>query len=170
MVLAVLINRLDEFVQTVYNVAMTEIRFYHVTRGSAQEAMAQILEKAHERGLRSLVYWSDKAKLKRLDRFLWTYRADSFLPHSMNGDSPPEDNPIWLTTEEKNGNRANMLVLCDAEKPSFMDDFELVVCLFEDNDTTMRNFSRQLWKDYTDKDGIELVYWQQDDSGRWQKK
>ncbi len=149
---------------------MAEIRFYHVTRGTAREALAQILEKSHERGIRSLVYWSDKAKLKQLDRFLWTYRADSFLPHSMNADTPPEENPIWLTSEEENKNGATMLVLCDAEQPEFIKDFELVVCLFEDSDTTMRNFSRKMWKEWSEKDNMDLVYWQQDDAGRWQKK
>ncbi len=149
---------------------MTEIRFYHVTRGTAKDAIAQILEKSYERGMRSLIYWSDKAKLKQLDRFLWTYRADYFLPHSMDGETPPSENPIWLTTGEKNLNNAQMLVLCDAEKPSFFDEFELVVCAFEDNDTVMRDFSRKLWKEYGSNEGVTLVYWQQDENGRWQKK
>lgn len=149
---------------------MTEIRFYHVTRGTAGDAIAQILEKAYERGVRSLVYWSDKAKLKQLDRLLWTYRADYFLPHSMDNDTEPAENPIWLTTGEKNLNNAQMLVLCDAEKPSFFEEFETVLCVFEDKDTGMRDFARNLWKEYGNKDGFSVVYWQQDENGRWNKK
>jgi DNA polymerase IIIc chi subunit len=76
---------------------MTDIRFYHLTTQTIDQALPAILAKALSGGHRVLVKLADVAQVDQINDVLWTYRADSFLPHGTAKEGYGDQQPIWIT-------------------------------------------------------------------------
>jgi DNA polymerase-3 subunit chi len=97
---------------------VTEVGFYHLTRMSLEEALPRLLEKVVAQGKRAVLRCADEERLEALNRALWTYTNDSFLPHGSRADGHADEQPIYLTTGDENPNGAAVLVLVDAAPPT----------------------------------------------------
>ena len=91
---------------------MTQVDFYVLPENgslSAHAAVGRIAEKALNRGHQIFVQVKDKAEANALHDSLWTYRAESFLPHAIAGtddgealiigweDPPTEHDDVLIT-------------------------------------------------------------------------
>lgn len=148
---------------------MAEIRFYHMQQKKLEQALPEILSRALERQHRVVVKAGSRERLESLNSVLWTYDPASFLPHGMNRDGYESEQPVWLTTEDDNPNRATVLVLVDGATSVAAGTVDLCCELFDGNDETAVLAARERWKTYKDK-GYSLTYFQQDDAGKWQRK
>ncbi|MCB9990349.1 MAG: DNA polymerase III subunit chi [Rhodospirillales bacterium] len=148
---------------------MTEIRFYHLQTQSLEQALPQILGKAYAGGRRIVVRTNDAAAAQRLNDHLWTYRADSFLPHGSAKEGYAEDQPVWLTDRDENPNKADVLILTGGTASEKLSDFTLCCELFDGRDELAVTAARSKWKTYKDA-GFDLTYWQQNEAGGWDKK
>lgn len=146
-----------------------EVGFYHLQRLPLERALPKLLEKVLERGHRAVVLAASRERVDALNGVLWTYEERSWLPHGATGDNHPEAQPIWLTTTEENPNEADVLVVVDGAAPSFAADFARVVDMFDGRDQSAVAAARERWKHYKGL-GLQLTYWQQTDSGGWQKQ
>lgn len=148
---------------------MTDVLFYHLTQTPLERTLPDLLEKSLQRGWLVLVKGGDVARLGFLDSALWTYRDDSFLPHGME-DASAENQPIYLTTGDKEPNNANILMLVDGAKYQVekMGAYERVCILFDGNDEAAVADARVSWK-ATTQENYRAVYWAQED-GRWVQK
>lgn len=147
---------------------MSEYGFYHLTRSGLDQALPRLLEKAHESGRRVVLRCADADRLDQLDRLLWTFRPDSFLPHGSAADGHATRQPIWLTTGTDNPNDASILVLVDGAPADDAERFERVLELFDGRDPEAVQAARARWR-WAEAQGIARVYWQQDERGRWQR-
>lgn len=148
---------------------MTEIRFYHLQRARLEDVLPTMLERAHGRGQRVLVALGSSERVEALAAHLWTYRTDSFLPHGTIKDGDAAHQPIFLTDQIDNPNQAQLLILCDGAGRSDLASFELVCDLFDGNDETIVTAARGRWRDHKAA-GHSLIYFQQDENGRWEEK
>lgn len=149
---------------------MTDIRFYHLTTQNLDQALPVILTKGLSTGKKIAVMVNTAKDMTKFDDLLWTYKADSFLPHTTDKDAYPEHQPVLISTSSQNQNNANMLVLCDVkDPPDNVGEFSLI-CDFIDggNDDSIES-GRARWKTYKEK-GFALTYWQQNDGGGWEQK
>ena len=106
----------------------------------------------------------------RSTRICGPTRDDSFLPHATwrAGDAP--DQPIILSIEEGNPNRANVRFLIDnAALPADSDSYERLVLVFNGDDDEALAAARGVWTDCKAR-GFEVTYWQADERGRWQRR
>ena len=87
---------------------MTEIRFYHLQGQRLERVLPQLLEISLERGWRVVVQVASDERVEALDAHLWTYRDDSFLPHGTARGPDASEQPVLLTTDESNPNRAKV--------------------------------------------------------------
>ena len=147
---------------------MTEVGFYHLTRSTLEQALPKLLERVLAAGQRAVLRVGPPERLDALDRHLWTYANDAFLPHGTKADGFAEDQPIWLTTGDDNPNGATVLLLADGAAPEPMTGYARVLDLFDGNDPDALAAARERWKAAKAK-GMTLVYWQQDEQGRWKK-
>ena len=143
---------------------MTEIRFYHLTRKSLEQALPEMLEKTVERGMRAVVMAGSPERVEALTQYLWTYRPDGFLPHGNAKDGLPDLQPIWLTSQDERPNDAAFLFLTDGAASEKVGDYERVCEIFDGNDEDAVAAARQRWTRYK-ASGHELSYWQQGDRG-----
>ena len=114
---------------------MTEVLFYHLQNMSLENVLPPLLEKSLERGWRVVVQSTSQERTDALDAHLWTYSDDSFLPHATWRAGDAQDQPIILSIEEGNPNRANVRFLIDnAALPADSDSYERVVLVFNGDD------------------------------------
>lgn len=148
---------------------MTEVRFYHLQRKTLEQALPEILGKASERGFRAVVMLGSAVRVEAINALLWTFDPNSFLPHGSKKNGHAKDQPIWLTTEDENPNAANLLVLADGATSGNVGGYDLCCEIFDGSDEQMLATARERWKAYKEQE-FELSYFQQDDSGKWQKQ
>ena len=149
---------------------MTEVSFYHLQSEPLERALPRLLEKVLERGFRVVVRGRSEETLELLDDSLWTFRADSFLPHARAGEGiDPTEQPVFLTLEaDQNANGANVLVLVEDAPANDLESYERCLYMFDGNDDAALAAARGRWKDLKDRD-IPVSYYQQTETG-WQKK
>jgi DNA polymerase-3 subunit chi len=149
---------------------MTEVRFYHLTRGSLESSLPVMLERTLARGQRAVVQCGSDDRAETLANHLWTYSETSFLPHGTARDGRPQAQPVWLTGEdEQSPNDAQVLFLTAGAKSDRVAEYGLCAILFDGGDAAAVEAARSQWRDLK-AEGHDLTYWQQDERGRWAQK
>ncbi|MEM7462456.1 MAG: DNA polymerase III subunit chi [Pseudomonadota bacterium] len=148
---------------------MAEVLFYHLTERTLEQVLPGLLEKCLERNWRTVVQFGTEERMAVLDNHLWAYREESFLAHSALRDGTEQHQPIWLTTDTENPNQAIVRFMVDAAVPPDLSTYERGVYLFDGHDNTALDSARERWKIEKDA-GHDVTYWQQNSSGRWEKK
>jgi len=148
---------------------VTEIHFYHLHRQPLERALPQLIEKCLERGWRCIVQAASDERVDALDSLLWTYRDDSFLAHGTDRETDAGENPVLLTTKTGNANGAQVRFLVDGATADDIASYQRAIFLFDGNDPDAVDTARDQWKE-AQGEGFEVVYWQQDAAGHWQKK
>jgi DNA polymerase-3 subunit chi len=148
---------------------MTDIRFYHLQKQNLDQALPLILEKALGAGHRIIVQMQNADEVERMNKILWTYKPESFLPHGSKKNGHDSQQPIWLTTEEENPNNASVLILTQGQTSENIGDFKMCCELLNGHDEDSISTARKRWKDYQAADH-DVTYWFQDDKGKWTKK
>lgn len=108
-------------------------------------------------------------RVDALNEALWVYDPDSFLPHGTAKTGFADQQPIYLTTDEENPNKAAILVTVDGMEPQFLDMFTRCLDMFDGASEQAVVDARERWKRYKVA-GHTLTYWQQTGSGGWEKK
>jgi DNA polymerase-3 subunit chi len=147
---------------------MSEILFYHLETQPLERVLPLLLEKSLERGWRAVVETSSPERASALDALLWTFRDDSFLPHGIGGEPTDPDQPILIAMGPENPNHAQVRFFVDRAVPQNGEGYERIVFMFSGHDPDAVTEARAAWKAL--RDGNDLTYWQQDESGRWTKR
>ena len=140
--------------------------FYHLTTRPLDRVLPAIAERILAQGDRLLVVAADDARRAGLDRLLWTYAADSFLPHAQLGAGDDAAQPILLAPDVNAANGARNVALADGIWRDEALAFERAFHFFDD--ATIRE-ARAAWKSLADRDGIDRRYWKLNDAGRWEQ-
>jgi DNA polymerase-3 subunit chi len=135
-----------------------KVDFYYLTRTPVEQTLPLIAEKVVGQGQRLLVVSGDDDQLKRLDTALWTYRADSFLPHGREGDQP------ILLAETICEEGFQNVSLCDGVWREEALSFDRTFYLFDAE--TVGN-ARTAWRSLSALEEAECRYWKQTEEGRW---
>ena len=148
----------------------TEILFYHLQRQPLDAVLPQLLERSLQRGWRVVVQAVTAERVAALDDHLWTYADESFLPHATDREQGIGDEPIVLTTTDANPNAATVRFLVEgAPVPATFTDYRRLVLMFDGHDDVALGAARAAWAALRQA-GAKPTYWQQDDTGRWEKK
>lgn len=148
---------------------MTAISFYHLQRSTLEVALPKLLEKVLENGMRALVVAGSDERVEALNATLWKFDSQSFLPHGSGKDGAPESQPILLTSDlDSNPNSADVLLQVGGASFSNFNGFSKVLDVFDGNDGEALTAAQERWKSFKNQ-GHELTYWQQSESGGWQK-
>jgi DNA polymerase-3 subunit chi len=137
------------------------VDFYHLTASPLERVLPTIAEKVLAQGNRLLIV-AEEPLLTALDRLLWTYAPDSFLPHGQ-ADGAAEAQPILLSAAPAATNAATNIALADGRwRPEAL-RFERAFYFF---DSAHLDEARGAWRSLKGADGVEPRYWKQVD-GRW---
>ncbi|EZP49090.1 DNA polymerase III subunit chi [Sphingomonas sp. RIT328] len=143
-----------------------QVDFYHLTATPLDRALPQIAAKVVEGGQRLLIVSARAEQRAGIDRLLWSYRADSFVPHAQIGAGDDTRQPILIADDVVAANAARHVALVDGEWREAALDFDRAFHFFEDEHIRS---AREAWRALGGRDGIERRYWKQNDAGRWEQ-
>ena len=149
--------------------AGSEVWFYHLTHWPLERALPPLLEKTLERGWRALVRVSSAERMALLDQHLWTWREESFLPHGSVSEEGADSQPILLTLDQDNPNKADVQFVVDGATPQDMIGFERTILIFDGRNEDAVAEARSEWRKAKEID-LAVSYWQQNDAGGFEKK
>jgi DNA polymerase III subunit chi len=151
----------------------TEVLFYHLEHQPLERVLPQLVEKSLERGWTAIVQSGSEERSEAIDALLWTYREDSFIPHARDTTAGTDQarQPVLLTTTEANPNAASIRFLVDGATMTSMEKppYKRIVIIFDGNDPIALQKARTDWK-RAKAAALSATYWQQNASGRWEKK
>lgn len=131
---------------------MTRIDFYICkpeSRENRHLLACKIAEKAWQRGQRVLVHTSNEAETRHVDRLLWVFKEQSFIPHGVLDQDNPKINPILIGHQKDPGNEHEVLINLAAERPDFFSRFErLAECV--DQEPGIVQAARDRYRYYRD--------------------
>ena len=143
-----------------------QVDFYHLTGTPIDRILPPIAEKVLGSGGRLVVVADDAERRAALDRLLWAYAPDSFLPHAQAGAADDAAQPVLIAGEAVGTNHARNIALVDGVWRDAALDFDRVFHMFDDD--AIRE-ARLAWKALADRDGVERRYWKQNEAGRWEQ-
>jgi DNA polymerase-3 subunit chi len=143
-----------------------QVDFYHLTSMPLERALPRIAERVLAGGARLLIVAADEAQRVALDRLLWDYAPDSFLPHARLGEGDDTAQPILIAPDVNAANGAEHIALVDGEWRGDALDFERAFHFFDEDRI---GAARAAWKDLAGRDGVERRYWKQNEAGRWEQ-
>ncbi len=150
-------------------IIMTEILIYQLQRQPLERVLPALVEKSLERGWRVIVQAASEERLEALDAQLWTFRDDSFLPHGTWREAEASQQPVLLTLEGDNPNRAEVRFLIDgAPMPADAEDYQRIVLLVDGEDPDAVAAALAHWNEGKAK-GFDVTYWRPDEEGRWRR-
>ena len=146
---------------------LPEFGFYHLQRTALEPALGRLLERVLASEQRAVVVASSPERVEALNRALWTFGRESFLPHGSREDGFAEDQPVFLTDQADYPNGATVLVLVDGAEVEPPPQFTRCVYMFDGNDGAAVAQARDFWRRLRER-GEALTYLQQTERG-WQK-
>ena len=140
------------------------VDFYHLVASPLERVLPRIAEKVVEVGGRLLIVAGDAAQRSAVDRFLWTYAPESFLPHGQAGGEGDARQPVLIADVAAPANGARNLAMVDGVWRDEALRFDRAFHFFDENSV---GAARIAWKALAEREGVERRYWKQDENGRW---
>ncbi|MDD4556753.1 MAG: DNA polymerase III subunit chi [Alphaproteobacteria bacterium] len=150
---------------------MTRVDFYHLQTQTLDNVLPKLVERAYDTGKKIKIKIGKEENIEKLNSLLWTYQEQSFLPHGSKKDGFSEMQPIFLSSDEENPNKSEILFLtdgaiCELEEGTA---YDRILNIFDGNSPEALETARNFWK-LLKSHNLELFYWQQDSNGKWVQK
>ena len=143
-----------------------EALFYHLTAHPLERALPTLIERTLQKGWRAVVRAGSTERVEFLDNLLWTFRDESFIPHSRAGAGSAEQQPIYLTAGDEIPNEADVLFVVDGADTDDFTARDRTIVMFDGANDEAVAFAREQWKRAAAV--VTSTYWKQDGSGRWE--
>ena len=134
----------------------TKVIFIDTGKYGKDKSVALAVEKFYNMGEKVLIITSSRERGEFLDDFLWTFKQQSFLPHTF-AEEVVKDEPIVITMIEKNLNGASVLILDAPASLDFMREFSYVVDFADRTTNETLQESRKRFKNYRES-GLSVNY------------
>lgn len=145
------------------------VDFYHLLNAPLDKVLPVLVEKVYAVNKRLVIKTTLAEQAEYLNTLLWTYKPDSWLPHGSDNDGFEAEQPILITTQNENLNKAEYVMLVDGGTVDEIKDYDRCLNLFNGQDEQAVEQARELWKAVV-AEGFEAYYWQQNESGKWEQK
>jgi len=132
---------------------MTRVDFYILgdkAEGDRYHFACRLLEKVAGQRRRIYVHTGSASESQHIDRLLWTFRDQSFIPHGLSGQSEADLNPILIGHADQGGEEHDVLLNLSLQVPSFFSRFERVAEII-DRDPEVRLAGRDRYRFYRDR-------------------
>ncbi|WP_203309975.1 MULTISPECIES: DNA polymerase III subunit chi [Sphingomonas] len=143
-----------------------QVDFYHLTTTPLDRALPQIAEKVVASGARLLIVAEDPEQRAQLDRLLWIYDPESFLPHAQAGGGGDALQPVLIAGSVDAANGARHVAIVDGRWRDEALTFERAFHFFGEDHIQA---ARTAWRGLGDAADVERRYWKQSDTGRWER-
>jgi len=138
-----------------------QVLFHHFEKTSGRDLLVYIcrlVEKGYKQGSKPIyIHFDSENEAKEFDRLLWTFRQESFVPHTILGNPEQEKTPVIIGWDTNQIETAEALINVSQEIPraskSTLKIHEIV-----SNDENKKNKAREKWKAYKANGSIIKAY------------
>lgn len=130
---------------------MTKVDFYILPSASPSARLdfaCKLTEKAWRLGHRVYVHCRDAAQRDELDARLWSFKGESFIPHSTAEDDPQASIALGIGPDA--GSHQDLLVNLDLSVPPFFKHFARVAEVVVE-DAAIRQAARESFRFYREQ-------------------
>jgi DNA polymerase-3 subunit chi len=136
---------------------MPTVDFYILYTDSREEKnilVGQITHKAWQQDYRIHIHTQSPAQARIIDKLLWTFQEDSFLPHDIYPEVPESMAPIQIGYTHQIGDNKGVLINLTEQIPPFCEQFQRIVEIVDDIPSA-RETGRTRYRSYKNQ-GYEL--------------
>ncbi|MBF0255321.1 MAG: DNA polymerase III subunit chi, partial [Gammaproteobacteria bacterium] len=129
---------------------MTDIAFYVLkpqAQGDRFSLACRLIDKAYGQGRRVLAYTDSADDSQRLDRLLWCFRDQSFIPHGLLGRIDSQLPPVLISHQDDPAAESDVLINLSRRQPPFFNRFQRLAELI-DRDPEVISNGRQRYRQY----------------------
>lgn len=143
-----------------------EVSFYHIINPSNVVSSAvRLLEKVYATNERCIFYSPIEERVKLVDKTLWTFSTNAFIPHGDKTFGYAEQQPIYFTSERENPNNATVLLAMDVTNfDDWFSSFKKALFVFDDS---ISDVVTSMYENLQKKQD-NVNYWKQSEQG-WVK-
>lgn len=128
---------------------MPKVKFVKLKKPEKAKHLCELAEAFLQSGQKVLITVQDDNQGVTLDRFMWTWRKGSFVPHAYdNGAVDCLYEPVVITTSEHNPNGAKALIMGEPCSLNFLRQFDRVIDFAEIYDDKLADVARMRFKQY----------------------
>ena len=142
-----------------------QVDFYHLTRQPLERVLPRLAERVVAGAGRLLIVSADADQRAALDRLLWDYAPESFLPHAQAGAMDDAAQPVLIAPDPAPTNGARHLLIADGVWREEALGFDRAFHLFDEAAIAA---ARAAWRGLADRAGVERRYWRQGEKG-WEQ-
>ena len=134
--------------------------FYNSSHRDVVRDIAWLTENIFKKNNRIVIFCTDHETAEVVDDFIWSYRDDSFIPHSIKKHRETSLDPILVTTDLDGGYEHNVLVALNGVliKENDWQRFTKIYYFFDDQDSEEKETARSMWKSFSSLD-VNCKYW-----------
>ena len=127
---------------------MTRVSFYILQDTTPDQFTCRLTEKVYKSGMRLHIHTQNETMTSALDQMLWTFRDQSFVPHSTN---PQQDQaPVVLSHQSEPDSQCQVLINLADQVPSFFSRCERVADIVA-NTPQAKQAGRERFSFYRDR-------------------
>jgi DNA polymerase-3 subunit chi len=134
---------------------MTNISFYVLkgdTEYDRQVFACRLASKAYHQGKHIYIHTQDAEQAEQFNQLLWSFRADSFIPHQLVDTN--NESPVLIGHDASPPRLMDLLINLSTEQPLFFSQFDRVAECINDNDE-IKAAGRQRYQFYQQR-GYQL--------------
>ena len=122
--------------------------FYNSSKRNVISDISLLIERLFQDKKSILVYCKDQETVEFIDEFLWAYKEEGFIPHSMETKEQSSIYPILITTNIHQDYKHNVLLALSGiivEEKDWQ-KFTKAYYFFDDQENKERENARLMWK------------------------
>ena len=134
--------------------------FYNSSQRNVVADISLLIEKLFKEKNRILVCCKDLETVEVIDNFLWAYKEDGFIPHSIETEDRSSIYPILITTNINEEHEHNVLLALSGVLVQEKDwrKFSKAYYFFDDQEDKEKENAREMWKSFSALN-IVCKYW-----------
>ena len=134
--------------------------FYNSSHRNVVADISRLIEKLFKEKNRILVCCKDLETVEVIDDFLWAYKEDGFIPHSLEKEDQDTVYPILITSKIDKGYKHNTLLALNGILVEEKDcqKFSNVYYFFDNQENKEKENARIMWKNFVSQN-VVCKYW-----------
>ena len=139
---------------------LEKVYFYNSSQRDIIADISWLTEKLYKERNRIVVYCKDQETVELINTFLWRYKEDVFIPHSVEKNEQSIIDPVLITTEVDQNHNYNVLLAINGVLINEKDwlNFATVYYFFDNKENKEKENARLMWKSFSALD-ITCKYW-----------
>lgn len=127
---------------------MTRVDFYILAAQQVEQQWqfcARLIDKAVRNGNQILVQLDNEQEAKAFDDYLWTFRPNAFIPHTLLSDEKAKECAVNIGWGGDCGHQHDVLINLSQDLPEFHARFQRLIEVVIQQDQTL-NYTRRHYK------------------------